>query len=1009
MRCSYLSILLSLMFIMYSSAEENYWQQYVHYSIKATLNTNSHKIGGSETLVYTNNSPDTLRTVYFRLYWNLFTERSHGYNIARRHKQYHFSTSGGISLRKFSIVTGGQENPLVYKIDDTILRADLPNPLNPGDELSFSIEWTENVPVEGWRTGHQGRDYNIAQWYPQIAVYDKYGWHTDQYTGEGEFHDDYGTFDVEITLPKSFILGYTGTLLNPTEVLPDTVQRKLKEAEGKAETTRIADFSDRAISKEDTASVLTWKFHAENVRDFAWTANEHYIWDVSHWGDVTIHSLYFADKAQFWKDVADYGRHAIDFFSQHFGRYVYPNAFVVEGVIGGGMEYPGIVFIGHIGDRNSHGLFGVVTHELGHEWYPMMISSNETEFAFQDEGFNTFITTLAQEDYYGRHNNSYTWTEWWQKLLHYPNADVRTQNMMEYLILSKIGYEEPVATHSDRFEEPALSGISVYPKTATVMFMLQYVLGDSVFSRLMMEYYNRWRFKHPYPEDFFSLAQEASGNRDLRWFFDEWFNRTYQCDYSLRRISSDEVVQDGKKIYRTTVTVKRLGQAIMPIDVRLDLKDGSKTTLYIPVDTWKNGVVEYEGEIDLPSEPRRGEINPDRRIADVNRLNNTYPWPRFDFRFENTMFTVYNPFEYVVQWRPSFWYNAVDGVKLGAKLSGRYLDDLRQFTAWSWIGTGTRRVDFDVSCRTELPWLTPLATFGWRGFRIEGRQGFSLSFTKQLRHHYSYPPYHTFEFGFSHLTLKESDYLLQPWTWESGLLNRVFFNYAYENRGEFWETYARFNYEASVSIRAQSRFNYSKRTFDVRLFYHLPEDWRLALRIYNGRASGTIPIQTQYFFSSGSPMDQFSNPFFRSRGMLPATVRDHALYQGDGNLRGFYNQYLYGDKIDAANIEVRLPGLIPFINNVGSPFLDHLITLVRTVGFIDIGRIAFQDEDFSRKRVLVDLGFGFRINMPISSTSLFQSIGLTTLRLDFPLYVNNAAPGESRTKFRWVIGLSETF
>jgi hypothetical protein len=501
----------------------------------------------------------------------------------------------------------------------------------------------------------------------------------------------------------------------------------------------------------------------------------------------------------------------------------------------------------------------------------------------------------------------------------------------------------------------------------------------------------------------------VSENRDLRWFFDEWFYRTYQCDYALEKISSDEVMKDGKNLYHTTVSIKRLGQAIMPLDVRLDLEDGSKTTLYIPVDAWKNGVVEYEAQIDLPSKAKRGEINPDRRIADVNRLNNTYPWPKVDFRFENTMFTVYDPFQYIVQWRPSFWYNTVDGVKLGAKLSGRYLDDLRQLTAWAWIGTWDRKIDFDVSWGTELPWVTPLASFGWRVFRVEGRQGFNASFTKQLRRHYSYPPYHTFEFGFSHFKLKESDYLLRPSTWEPGLLNRVFFNYAYENRGEFWEANARFNYEASVSIRAQSQFNYSKRTFDVRLFYHLPENWRLGLRIFNGRASGTIPIQTQYFFSGASPIDEFNNPFFRSRGMLPSTIRDHALYQGGGNLPGFYNQHLYGDKIDAANLELQLPGLIPFVNEVGDPVLDQLISLVRTVGFIDVGRIAFQDEDFSKKRVLVDVGFGFRINMPTSWTTLFQSIGLTTLRLDFPLYVNDVAPGESRAKFRWVVGLSEVF
>jgi hypothetical protein len=1000
---------LLLVCIAASKAEENYWQQHVYYTIKATLNTTSHQIDGSETLVYTNNSPDTLGTIYFRLYWNLFLKGSHGYENSRRHKQYYISTSGGISIKKFSTVSEGHDSPLGYKIDDTILRADLSESLRPGGQLTFAIEWTGKVPAGAWRTGHQGRDYNIAQWYPQIAVYDKHGWDTDQYTGAGEFYDDYGTFDVEITLPKSFILGHTGMLLNPTEVLPDSVLHKLKESEGRAETTRIADFSTLHISKEDMEQVATWKFHAENVRDFAWTANEHYIWDVSHWEDVTIHSLYFADKAEFWKDVADYGRHAIEFFSNHFGRYVYPSAFVVEGVIGGGMEYPGVVFIGHLGDKNSHRLFGVVTHELGHEWYPMMIGSNETESAFQDEGFNTFITTLAQEDYYGRYNNSYTWTEWWQKLLHFPNTDERTENMMAYLLLAKTGYEEPIATHSDRFEEPALSYISVYPKTATVMFMLQYVLGDSVFSRLMMEYYNRWKFKHPYPEDFFALAQEVSGRRDLRWFFDEWFHRTYRCDYALEKISSDEATENGRRVYHATVHVKRFAQAVMPLDVKLRLEDGSDTTLFIPVDAWKNGVVDYEAQIDLPSEPRQGEINPDKRIADVNRLNNTYPWPKVDFRFENTIFTVTDPFQYIFQWRPSFWYNAVDGVKLGVKLSGRYLDDLRELNAWTWMGTRDGKLDFDLSCLTELPWITRRATFRLRGFRIEGRQGFTFGFSKQFRRHYSYPPYHTFSFGFSHFTLKESDYLLRPWTWEAGLLNRVYLNYAYENRGEFWEADAAFNYEASVSIRAQSQFNYSKRTFDVRLFFHLPENWRLGLRLYNGRASGTIPIQTEYFFSSASPIDQFDGPFFRSKGMLPATVRDHALYWGGGNLRGFYNQNLYGDKIDAANLELRLPGLIPFVNRVGIAGLDQVIKLVRAVGFIDAGRIAFQNEDFSKKRVLIDLGFGFRVDMPTSWTSLFQSVGLTTLRVDFPLYVNEAAPGEARAKFRWVVGLSETF
>jgi hypothetical protein len=1005
-----LPLLLSLTLFLLSSslAQEPYWQQHVQYSIRARMYPNTNTILGSERLVYTNNSPDTLREVYFRLYWNLFREGSHGYRMARRAKNYRFNTTGGITPTKFALATEDEEKPLPYKVDDTILHALLPHPLGPGGQLTFSIEWEEKIPEGGDRTGHRGRDYNIAQWYPQIAVYDKYGWHTDQYTGFGEFHNDYGSFDVEITLPRSFILGYTGTLLNPDDTLPDSVRRKLSESEGKAETVRIADYSQRTIAEEDTSTLATWKFRADSVRDFAWSANEHYIWDVSHWEGVTIHSLYFTDKAEYWSKVAEYGRHAIQFFSENFGRYVYPNAFVVEGVVGGGMEYPGIVFIGHIGNKNTHSLFGVVAHELGHEWYPMMIGTNETEYAFQDEGFTTFLTILAEESYYGRYDNEYTWTEWWQRALRFPNSDSRTNAQKDYLILAKTGYEEPVATHSDRFREPGLATTSVYPKTATVMFMLQYVLGDSVFSTLMKEYYNRWRFKHPYPEDFFALAQEVSGNRDLRWFFDQWFHRTYQCDYWLKKISTDEETKEGKRIYRTAISIRRLGEAIMPLDINLEMKDGTDTTLHVPVDTWRNGVVDHKIVVDLPAKAKRAEINPDKRIADVNRLNNTYPFPQVTMGFENTIIGVVDPFAYAILWRPSVWYNSVDGAKLGLRVSGRYLDDLYQFNAWSWIGTKDGKLDFDISGQTSLPWVSSLSSSGWRGFRIEGRQGFNLYVTKEFRRHYSYPPYQTFRLGFYHLKLKDGSYLVRSGSWEPGLLNRVQFAYSYFNRGPFWESNVRFEFESSVSVRARSQFNYSKRSFDVRFSFSLPDGWQLATRFYNGRASGTIAVQTQYYLAGGSPIEEFSAPFLRSRGTLPTDLRNHALHPGGGNLRGYFAQLLYGDKIDAVNVELRSSRLLPFVATAGTPLLDRLLNTVKLVGFADFGRIAFQSEDFSKKRILMDLGFGLRVHMP-RFTNLFQSVGLTTLRVDFPLYVNNATPGESRGKFRWVMGLSEAF
>jgi hypothetical protein len=986
---------------------EDYWQQRVHYWIEAALNTTSNSIVGSETLVYVNNSPDTLREVYFRLYWNAYKKGSHGYLKAMREKRYGFNTSGEIELKRFALSRNGMAEPLEYKVDDTILRCSLPQGLAPQDSIGFLIDWVGEIPPPGSRTGVLGSDYNIGQWYPQIAVYDKYGWHTDQYTDEGEFHIDFGTYDVSITLPKSFIIGHTGTLTNPTEVLPDSIVRKLAESRGTEGTLRIADFSDRIVSAEEMLEQATWRIHAANVRDFAWTANEYYVWDVTHWKNTSIHSLHLSSDSV-WGEAANFGKELLGFYSENFGEYAFPNLFIVESIIGGGMEYPGLVFIGDPGEPKLQRLFGYIAHEVGHQWYPMMIGSNETEFAFMDEGFTTFITTQAEEHHFGRYNYTHSWTKWYEKFLQFPNSDTRTNDQRDYLKMALTGYEEPVVTHSDKFEEPVLSGTSIYAKTSTVMFMLQYILGDSVFSLVMKEYYNRWKFRHPYPEDFFSLVQQVSRHRDLRWFFDEWLYRTDQCDYALKKISTDKIREGSKEVYRTTVRIRRIGKAIMPLDVELEMEDGSTTTLLIPVDVWRSGEVEYSTVVDLPSKARRGEINPDKRIADVNRLNNRYPWPRVEFRLENTMVDFQDPFAYVVKWRPSLWYNSVDGLKLGAKLSGRYLENLHQFTAWSWLGTRDGRLDFDLSGQSMLPWVTPLSFFSWRGFRIEGRQGVNVKFTKHFRKHYSYPPYQSFSFGFSHFKLKEPAYLVHPTMWEPGLLNRVLFDYGYENRGEFWEVKTKFDFESSLSVRARSQFNYSKRSFDFRFYFTLPENWELATRLYNGRASGTIPIQTEYFLAGGSPIDEFSSPFLRSKGAIPSTVREHALTPGGGNLRGFYNQFLYGDRVDAANVELRFPTLFPFLRTLGDPFLDRAIRWVKLTGFLDVGRIAFQDEDFSKKRLLVDMGFGVRIPIPRVST-LFESVGLTTLRIDFPIYVNSAAGGESRGKFRWVLGLSDSF
>lgn len=1002
-----------------SKAGETYWQQYVHYTIAATLHDDTRSIDGSETIVYKNNSPDNLDRVYIRLYWNMFTKGSYGYKQAEYQKRYGITTTGGIWVNRISKRTGDKEVPLELKVDNTIAEVKLPEPLKSGDSISFVIDWHENVPFGGDRTGYIGDDYDIAQWYPQIAVYDKFGWHKDQYMNRGEFYDDYGTFDVDVTLPKKFIVGYTGELLNANDVLPDSVLLNLQQAKSKAGTSRVADFSNRELSPADT-EMVTWKFHADSVRDFAWAADPHFIWDVSYWNGIAIHSLYFSDKADYWWETARMGTHAISFFSTHFGMYAYKNAFVVEGTEGGGMEYPGIVFIGHIGNENDHELAGVVIHELGHEWYPMMIGSNETENGFQDEGFNTFITTLALESYYGRYDNTYHWTKWYQKFLGFPNTDERAGNVGAYLYLARTGYEEPILTHADHYAEPYLQDLSIYPKTADIMFMLRYVLGDSVFSRLMLTYYDTYKFKHVYPEDFFNLAMNVSGDKDLRWFFNEWFNRTYKCDYGIRHISRTRVDSAGSVSYKNKIVISRRGQAIMPIDVHLHLANGTDTVLYRPVDDWKSGELSRSYMVITTSRVESAEINPGQEILDINRLNNTWPCPKVDFGFDNTMVNLDRNDAFMIRWRPSLWFNTFDGVKYGLKLNGSYLGSIKNLNAGLWYGSKLKHteVDYDLGYNSLVPNIARQFTVNARAARIEGRDFYSLGFASTFSRHYSYPPYNNVTLSVNSAMAEKLDYLQYPSTWDlKKRMNFLKASYEYNNYGRGWRASFQADYEATLPFTSENSYDYSKH--EIQFSLSLPfDDNSFDLHLFEGRASGTVPIMTQFFLAQGDPLEVFDEALLRSSGTLSKQMVENSRTSGGGGVRG-YSGLISGDKMDGGNLEMRFGSLIPFVPSGDIPLLGDLFSFFSTNLFYDAAFFGNGGETIENSSHFYDdagIGIVFDIqgiNKLFFSerTNLLKSIDLSELRFDLPLFVNKPAFAGSKKEFefRWRLAYSKSF
>ena len=1011
---------LAALFLIFPSLliANTYWQQDVHYTINAQLDPQKHMIVGKEILHYQNNSPDVLNVVYFRLYWNLFTEGSYGQKLAESRKEYYSMSLSGMTIREFTIQEDGQQYVPEYSIDNTLMEVKLTEPLRPGESMTFLIEFEGKIPEDGERTGHQGKDYNIAQWYPQIATYDRFGWDKSQYLGPAEFHNEFGSFEVNITLPKSFTLGYSGALLNPEDVYPDSIITKLKQAEGDTVAVRIADYTKTEWGSAES-TMVTWKFNAENVRDFAWSANEHYIWDVNYWypspgaKGIAVHALYFKDMAQYWNRAAEYAKHTISYLNNHYGMYAYPNCFVVEGVVGGGMEYPGITFIGHYGDELTNSPFGIITHEVAHNWYPMMVGTNETAYGFMDEGFATFFTVAASEDFYGRYNNTYHFTEWYQKLLHFPNADERSQIQLNSLWLAKSGYEEPIATHTYRFEEPGLSGASMYSKTATVLFMLQYVLGDEVFEKVMREYFNRWKFKHPYPEDFYTVVEEASGRKNLRWFFDQWFNKTLICDYGISGFCWDEIKSGDTIVYRTNVSVKRYKPAIMPVDVHVTMENGNDAVLWFPIDLWLNAEVERDTVIDLPSKPIRAELNPDGRILDINRLNNRRPLPKVSVEFENTLFGVTPVDAYLVSWRPSLWYTDRGGWNVGYKVNGSYLDDFFRARLWQAYNFGDKTFDHDVSLSHNTMNLTP-GEISVRWYRMEGRKNVSFSLFKDFNRRYSYPPSHQVRLKYAFSKVIDRNYLLHPEVWEDGNLHSLIAGYSYSNRGSFWNVNASVQLEGSSSLFGRSSFQYSKRTFLVRSRFTMPGGWSLNARLYSGAGYGVVPAQAKFYFAGASPMEEMSDPLLRSKGVVPSTVRDHVVTPGGGMMRGYYRFPISGDKIEAVNMEARFSSVIPFVR-IPIPVVSSVMRHFQSSLFLDAGRITGQTEKLWDRRFEIDFGFGLRLQSlagligEFGRSNLFSAVGLQTLKIDFPLYSSAPFPGENKVKFRWVISFREEF
>ena len=591
-----------------------YWQQRVDYKISATLDPARNELRGRETIHYVNHSPDALPYLWLFVEQNLCAPNSIT-NQLNQPPLVFLGTSFDFSCQGFN--GGGHLESLriagvdaKHTVYGTTMRIDLATPLASGAALDIEAQWHFNVPPQGGgRMGHDGPLYEMAQWYPRLCVYDDvHGWNHEPYIGAGEFYLEYGNFDVSLVVPASYIVAATGELGNPEQVLTPTQRTRLAAARrsetpvaiigadevGNMDRTRPRTFARGSASPLNPVPSLTWHFTATNVRDFAFAAGPNFRWDASGYNGILIEDLYrpTADK---WGEVNRMGREAIKYFSEQWYRYPWSHATTIEGPIEG-MEYPMMTFTPNSPIREDQQW--VIAHEFGHEWFPMIVGSNERLYPWMDEGFNTFIDLGNAAKYF-------------QGTPYGDSIEVHPLHL--YSDHAKPGDEQPLITNPTQVRDLFWVG---YQKPALMMQMLRYeVLGKDRFDAAFREYIKAWAFKHPTPADFFRTMRDESG-MDLDWFWRGWIFSTARLDQSVDSVTNR--ADGGSDIH-----LSNRGTMVMPAELSLTFVDGSRTTVTLPVEMWNLGA-QFSYRVPEKKRVTRAEVDPRRALPDTDRANNIW-------------------------------------------------------------------------------------------------------------------------------------------------------------------------------------------------------------------------------------------------------------------------------------------------------------------------------------------------------------------------------------------------
>lgn len=612
-----------ILFLQKVTAQEKRFQQKASYKMEVEVDVKTYKYNGTQQIVYTNHSSDTLYRVFYHLYNNAFQPNSEmdirlqtiadpdkrmTKTFTKQNKKVSESRISSLTPDKIGYhkITNFKQDgqPCQIAIDGTIMEVKLAKPILPNATTTLSLDFDSQLPEQIRRSGRnsaEGVALSMTQWYPKLAEYDFEGWHTDPYIAR-EFHGVFADFDVKITIDKNYTVGGTGYLQNKNQI-----------GHG---------YQDKGIEVKipKKQKNLTWHFVASNVHDFAWAADNEYLHDILIGENgVELHFLYKNNPEIIdnWKKLQPKTNDLLRFFNTHIGEYPYKQYSVMQGG-DGGMEYAMCTLI--TGNRTLPSLIGVTAHELAHVWFQGILAFNESKHYWMDEGFTTYISDLAVS------------TIMEQKLQEDENPFQTTYN--SYFLMVGSQKEQPLTTHADRFELNRVHSIAAYSKGAMFLTQLGYLIGEANLAKTLKRFFNEYKFTHPNPNDFKRVAEKVSGAM-LDWYLIDWTQTTNTIDYGIKEIVAKEKT--------TTITLERIGLMPMPIQVEIETKTGSKHHYYIPLNLMRYQKTDFSGvtyktlphatwahptytfEINIKKEDiKKVDINPTKLMADVNPDNNIY-------------------------------------------------------------------------------------------------------------------------------------------------------------------------------------------------------------------------------------------------------------------------------------------------------------------------------------------------------------------------------------------------